>query len=66
MKSAAKVQYIIDPSRLNEYPIGITKLEILRFTPKRSRASRILGYAASELAVAKDSMNASLISTSSL
>ena len=50
MKSEANVQYIIDPSRLNEYPIGITKLEILRLTPKRSRASRIFGYAASELA----------------
>ena len=66
MKSTAKVQYIIEPSRLNEYPIGMTKLEILRLTPKRSSASRIFGYAASELAVANESRNASLISTSSL
>src|SRR5574337_530050 len=52
MNSVANVQYIIEPSRLNEYPIGSTKLEILRSTPKRSSASRIFGYAASELAVA--------------
>ena len=43
MNSTAKVQYIIEPSRLNEYPIGMTKLEILRLTPKRSSASRIFG-----------------------
>ena len=63
MKSTANVQYIIEPSRLNEYPIGMTKLEILRLAPKRSSASMIFGYAASELAVANERMKASLIST---
>ena len=47
MKITAKVQYIIEPSRLKEYPIGSTKLMIFLLTPKlfelrhRLRISRL-------------------------
>ena len=51
MNMVAKVIYIIDPSRLKEYPSGRTKLTILFGQPKRSSDSIVLGMADSELAV---------------
>ncbi|MCY1186964.1 hypothetical protein D9M73_278860 [compost metagenome] len=44
--------------------MGMTKLEILRETPKRSSAASNFGYADSELAVANASRKASLINRS--
>jgi hypothetical protein len=39
MNIVAKVQYIIEPSRLNEYPIGSTKLMIFLLTGNFSSCS---------------------------
>ena len=64
MKMLANVQYIIVPSRLNEYPSGSTKLEIRDDAPKRLRPSSVFGYAASELAVENAIISGSRISRS--
>ena len=43
MNITAKVQYIIEPSRLNEYPTGSTKLAMRLLQPKRSSSSSVRG-----------------------
>ncbi len=49
----ASTRYSVDPSRLNEYPAGTTKLATRRGTPKATSCSSSLGSAASLLAVEK-------------
>ncbi len=55
MKMVAKVQYIIEPSRLNEYPSGSTNEDTRLLQPKRSSCASVFGYAASLEAVANAS-----------
>ena len=43
MKIVAKVQYIIEPSRLKEYPIGSTKLMIFLLTGSFSSCAIVTG-----------------------
>ncbi len=53
MAMEARTRYSVDPSRLNEYPVGMTKLATWRGTPKRTISSSSLGRAASLEAVEK-------------
>ena len=59
MKIEANAMYIIEPSRLKEYPRGSTKPVILSFTPNFPSASIVFGYAASLLAVEKATISGS-------
>src|SRR5688500_9892750 len=57
----ASERYKVVPSRLNVYPVGITKDTIFRGTPNFSMFSSAFGKAESELVVAKAMETGSLI-----
>src|SRR5687767_10564908 len=66
MVRVAKVMYMMEPSRLNEYPSGSTKLTILFLKPNFSRDSISIGIADSLLAVLKARSVGSFTALSSL